>query len=109
MDQFSDAAEKIDKLLKTRLDELLVSLIMIGISAAALFMGKIGEETWAILTGTVLAAWTGSQVYRQGRASKGIASTAQAALQAVMGQQAAPAEPPAPTPPDATTSTLPGG
>lgn len=97
MDQFEDAVSKIDKLLKTKLDELAVALIMIGISAAALFLGKISEETWAIITGAVVASWTGANVYRQGKAASGATSMAKAALQAVMGGgQDQPTDPPAP-------------
>lgn len=97
MDQYNDAMDKIDRLLRTKLDELIVSLIMLAISAAALFTGKIGEETWAVITGAVIAAWTGSNVYRQGQAAKGAASVASAALSAVIGNGGEPpADKPAP-------------
>jgi hypothetical protein len=98
MDQFSDAMEKIDKLLKTKLDELAVTLIMLGISAAALFTGRIGEETWAVITGTVVAAWTGGNAFRMHKAA-GASGVAMDTVKGLLGQflpsQAQPKDPPA--------------
>lgn len=64
MVQFGEVVKRIDQLLNTKLDEFFLAILMIGISAVALFLHYITPDVWERITYVVLGIFSGSAAVR---------------------------------------------
>lgn len=94
MTQWAEAMDRIDRLLKTKLDELVIVLLMMAGSFALVWFGKISGGEWVAIVGLTFGVWRGETAFRQSGAVRGALSSAASMVASMAPRPASPAPPP---------------